>query len=413
MAGRPPLAVGALGNVTAWKDGEVWRARARTRTAGGEVKRLFASGRSEGEVRAALETKADAHAFSAKEMSFDVTLSELLEMWLDDKSGEIKSQSVQQYRDTVRWLRPVAGSLSVADLTPARITQLLKVIGEDHSENKRRLARGALKAALQFPVEAGLLPHNPILSVRKERRRRQPLPTALNVEQVEALRHAIAAREERVRRYAGAVAAQHLRWVVEIQLGSGLRISEVLALRHRDVDLHEGVLSVTATMVEDDEYHLIRQDELKGRDQARVIELPRFAIAALEEARASCLDVPSRLPQAPALPGRGPSHINPRSIRRALRNARAHEALGLSLASTGMEPDEVIPHLLRRTAATLVAQATGSLEQASTMIGHSHIATTRTSYAGAAYRRVGSASILDRILGDSWGSANEKDPVAQ
>jgi hypothetical protein len=39
MAGRPPLAVGALGNVTAWKDGEVWRARARTRTAGGEVKR--------------------------------------------------------------------------------------------------------------------------------------------------------------------------------------------------------------------------------------------------------------------------------------------------------------------------------------------------------------------------------------
>ena len=189
-----------------------------------------------------------------------------------------------------------------------------------------------------------------------------------------------------------------LRWATEVQLGSGLRISEVLALRHMDVDLQAGTIDVTGTMVDDDEWHLIRQDGLKSREQARIIELPSYSMRVLEEARATCRDLQSRLPTAPALPGTRGNHLYPRNVRRALRLLRVHPEMAEALAETGVAPEQLKPHTLRRTAATLVGQVTGNLEGSQLMLGHADMKTTRDFYAGAAYRRVGSAAILDTLL---------------
>ena len=162
-------------------------------------------------------------------------------------------------------------------------------------------------------------------------------------------------------------------------------------------------MSVNGTLVDDDEWQVVRQSELKSRDQARIIEAPRFVLVALTEARATRERLTDRLPNAPALQSRAGTWIAPRNLRRAFRELRSDPELIDALRDTGIEPDRLTHHVLRRTAATLWAKHHGNLRAAQDVLGHSDIRTTRDSYAGEAYRVVGDASVLDRILGD--GSA--------
>jgi site-specific recombinase XerC len=151
-------------------------------------------------------------------------------------------------------------------------------------------------------------------------------------------------------------------------------------------------------MVDDEDWQYVRQEELKSREQARLIQLPRFALAALNEAHASQTDG-NRGPMAPAIQGRAHGKfIAPRNVRRSLRDLRTDPELGEALAVTGLTQEVLIPHVLRRTAATLVAKSTGNLRASRELLGHADENTTRRSYAGEAYQVVGSAALLDDIL---------------
>lgn len=138
-------------------------------------------------------------------------------------------------------------------------------------------------------------------------------------------------REAGVAKHGGPAGARIHRWVVELMLASGLRISEVCALRNMDVDLQAGTIAITGTMIEDEHYILIRQDELKARDQARIIKLPRYGCNVLHEARSAQETIPSRLPQSPALHGRRGNTLDPRKIRIPLKAYKI----------TGVEKSEV------------------------------------------------------------------------
>lgn len=82
-----------------------------------------------------------------------------------------------------------------------------------------------------------------------------------------------------------------------------------------------------------------------------------------------------------------------------MRTLRSDEQLVEVFTATGIDIKELTPHLLRRTAATLVAIHSGNLSDAQALLGHSDLRTTRAHYAGSAYTTVGSATALDKILG--------------
>lgn len=398
MAGRKPIRPGAIGSIQISVAGEGVRGRARTRDGGGTLHRLSATAATPEGVRTLLEKRAAALAFSANRITADTKMSLLLGLWLDESKLRVKHQTQRVYADTVRWLVPLVGALSPEELDAQRLREILGVVRTARSISAESQARVALKGALGLASEVGAIPYNPIVGLRRIRNRKS-VPISLSVEQVAVLRAAIERREQRIRSDSGAT-ARNLRWAFEVQLGLGLRLGEVLALRNMDNDFIAGRVSVNGTLVDDEAWHVVRQPELKSRDQARIIEAPRFVLAALAEARATRDDLMSRLPDAPALQSRAGTWIAPRNLRRAFRELRNDAELVEALAASGIERHQLTHHVLRRTAATLLAKHHGNLRAAQDMLGHSDIRTTRDSYAGEAYRVVGDATVLDHILGD-------------
>ena len=137
------------------------------------------------------------------------------------------------------------------------------------------------------------------------------------------------------------------RAMLELFYSSGLRLSELCALRWRELDLAEGLVQVTG----------------KGNKQ-RVVPVGSQARAALAAWRA---DVASAAPTAPVFPGRGNAPISPRAVQLRLRAAAKAQGVW----------KRVHPHLLRHSFASHVLESSGDLRGVQELLGHADIATTQ------------------------------------
>ena len=135
------------------------------------------------------------------------------------------------------------------------------------------------------------------------------------------------------------------RALLELFYSSGLRLSELCALRWRDLQLAEGLVTVLG----------------KGSRQ-RTVPVGSHARAALAAWRAE--QRPS--PAAPVFPGRnGP--ITPRAVQLRLRQLAQRQGLF----------KRVHPHLLRHSFASHVLESSGDLRGVQELLGHADIATTQ------------------------------------
>ena len=135
------------------------------------------------------------------------------------------------------------------------------------------------------------------------------------------------------------------RALLELFYSSGLRLSELCALRWRDLDLDGGLVSVLG----------------KGRKQ-RSVPVGSHARAALAHWR----DDQRPASDAPVFPGRnGP--ITPRAVQLRLRQLAQRQGLF----------KRVHPHLLRHSFASHVLESSGDLRGVQELLGHADIATTQ------------------------------------
>ena len=135
------------------------------------------------------------------------------------------------------------------------------------------------------------------------------------------------------------------RALLELFYSSGLRLSELCALRWRDLDLDDGLVTVLG----------------KGGKQ-RAVPLGSFARNALREWRAST----GAGNDAPVFPGRnGP--ITPRAVQYRLRQLAQRQGLF----------KRVHPHLLRHSFASHVLESSGDLRGVQELLGHADISTTQ------------------------------------
>ena len=137
------------------------------------------------------------------------------------------------------------------------------------------------------------------------------------------------------------------RALLELFYSSGLRLSELCALRWRDLDLADGLVTVLG----------------KGRKQ-RSVPVGSHARAALTAWRAGGLPPPAS--DAPVFPGRnGP--ITPRAVQLRMRQLAQRQGLF----------KRVHPHLLRHSFASHVLESSGDLRGVQELLGHADIATTQ------------------------------------
>jgi integrase/recombinase XerC len=231
---------------------------------------------------------------------------------------------------------------------PGAGVQSLKDVGAEHlrsfiaGEHRRGLAPSslqrrlsALRSLFRHLVARGAVAGNPAQGLRAPKAARK-LPQVLDPDEtaqlVEVATDTPIGRRDRA--------------ILELFYSSGLRLSELCALRWRELDLTEGLVHVTG----------------KGNKQ-RVVPVGSHARAALSAWRA---DNPSA-PTAPVFPGRGNAPISPRAVQMRLRAAAKAQGVW----------KRVHPHLLRHSFASHVLESSGDLRGVQELLGHADIATTQ------------------------------------
>jgi len=166
----------------------------------------------------------------------------------------------------------------VGDATPGRLNAVIRSIRQAHGANMARHGRTILRGALQIAVLDDVLAANPVAQVSRIESDRKPKGApALDVAQLRELLGNLRASE--------ASPAADLVDPITLFIATGLRRSELLALRWVDFDQQAGTITVSGKIARISGEGLKRLDSGKTDSSARTVQLPEFAITALVERR--------------------------------------------------------------------------------------------------------------------------------
>ncbi len=198
---------------------------------------------------------------------------------------------------------------------------------------QRRLS--ACRSFYQWLLKHGRIAASPAAGIRAPKAPRK-LPQVLDVDEAVQL----------VELPTDAPLGVRDRAILELFYSSGLRLSELCALRWRDLDLADGLVTVLG----------------KGSKQ-RSVPVGSHARKALDDWRRES----QGQPDAPVFPGRGGATITPRAVQIRLRQLAQRQGLF----------KRVHPHLLRHSFASHVLESSGDLRGVQELLGHADIATTQ------------------------------------
>jgi integrase/recombinase XerD len=268
-----------------------------------------------------------------------------------------------QFHQFVMTERPYTSSWARVDTLLLQAFLLdLKARGYSTASIARKIA--ALKSFYYYLTEKRLMATNPTLQLEPPRVNKQP-PRALTEAQVTALLAAPAEPSQKGLRD---------RAMLEVMYSTGIRVTELVTLDVRDVDLEAGSLRIGSGARE------------------RYVPLTERAQLALHE-----YITRSRSGYG-ALLDEGPLFVNPRG--EALTRQGVWLILKQYVAQAGIETP-VTPHSLRHSfAAHRLAQGS-SLQDIQRMLGHAHLSTTQV------YNRSRPAALTDGL---PHGTGDTREP---
>ena len=226
-----------------------------------------------------------------------------------------------------------------SDVATLHAEQLRAFVAAEHRRGlspkslQRRLS--ACRSFYAWLLKQGRIAASPAASIRSPKAPRK-LPQVLDPDEAKAL----------VEVPTDAPLGLRDRALLELFYSSGLRLSELCALRWRDLDLGDALVNVLG----------------KGNKQ-RSVPLGSHARAALAEWRAST----GAANDAHVVPGRGGGAITPRAVQLRMRQLAQQQGLF----------KRVHPHLLRHSFASHILESSGDLRGVQELLGHADIATTQ------------------------------------
>jgi integrase len=229
-------------------------------------------------------------------------------------------------------------------------------MAEDVGPASSKLCKTVLSGIRSLAVRHGALPANPPREVSKIATE-APDVRALSAEEVRALRAQLRADKKAGR--------GDLPDVVNVTLGTGARVGEVLAMRWSDIDLDQGTVPVTGTITRIKGQGLTRQDTTKGKKVTK-LKLPPFAIALLLRRSVN------------GLPG-GPWDVVFPTAGGGLRGVATVEHQWRKYRERHPEWKWVVPHTFRKTVGTAIDRASSSADAAA-QLTHSSDAVTKRHY---------------------------------
>lgn len=251
----------------------------------------------------------------------------------------MSAHTLDAYRRDLDALVAWTAAQGIDDLATVHTEQLRAFIAAEHRRGlspkslQRRLS--ACRSCYQWLLKHGRIAASPAAGIRAPKAPRK-LPQVLDVDEAVQL----------VELPTDAPLGVRDRAILELFYSSGLRLSELCALRWRDLDLADGLVTVLG----------------KGSKQ-RSVPVGSHARKALDDWRRES----QGQPDAPVFPGRGGATITPRAVQ--IRLQRLAQRQGLF--------KRVHPHLLRHSFASHVLESSGDLRGVQELLGHADIATTQ------------------------------------
>lgn len=394
--GRPPLRIGAHGKITRTSlGGGIWLARCRFRDDDGVVRiveRQTPAGRDDryGKLAedALLEAIEDRRTPTNSEIDGSTRVAALCRMHLQRLEEDGRSSvTLDTYRFAVEKLEKKIGALRVEEADGGRIDKAIRAMRQDHGATMARQAKTVLRGALQLAVLAGALDRNPVSDVsRIESKSRPKGAAAVTAEQLVALlvdiRHSDAKYDQ------GRTLAEYCRDAdladpITMFVGTGMRRSELMALRWADVDDTAKVARIHAKVVRVKGVGLVRVEDTKTDAGARFIPLPEFVMSML---RARSLNPPPSDDKV-IFPSSSGTLRDPSNFGKQWRKVR--EQFGLPETSS---------HSFRKSLATLIDDASLSARVGADHLGHAHVSMTQDRYFGRGRQHPEVAAMLDRTL---------------
>lgn len=189
------------------------------------------------------------------------TFREQAEKWLNAVGGELASSTLYGYRKMLRsHVYPVIGDMKIKEIVYSDLAKLLSDV-EWGSMKSRNNTATVIRRPFDLAYVDGVIDKNPADRLRNVKAQKEP-PDPFSLDEVNRI---IAAMLDRDPAYAN---------YFEFAFFTGMRTSELLALRWSDIDWNLGVARVSRAKVDGEE---------KGTKTARArdIELNSRAIAAL------------------------------------------------------------------------------------------------------------------------------------
>lgn len=368
---RPRTPIGTFGKIShrRIKKG-VCQARARYRDWDGKLRAVQCTGATKAAAELALKRKLSERSLfqpGFAGLSADSTFAKLVDYWLEDMEVEDRLSRTTRnlYERNMRTLvAPSFAELTLREIGVARCDYFLKQLAKQ-SYNRARQARVVLRLALGLAVRHEVIPRNPMDHVSRLRRPART-PDAFEDSEIELIREAVRDWEER-KIVAGPKPDGQLGQIVEVLLGTSVRIGEVLAIRIRDLNLRGAIptVRITGTIVSRKGESTHRQDHPKTSRSVRTIALPQFAVAAIRARLKKRLSID---PDALLFCNRNGDPLTTNNVRRRLRDVM--EKAGLN---------GVTPHRFRRTGATAINKA-GGIDLAAELLGHTDSRITAQHY---------------------------------
>ena len=287
----------------------------------------------------------------------DILFTAWIELWLEQKKNEVRLTSWETYRYYIRkYIHPFFEplGLKLTEVNPQHIQDFYNLhIKAGLSPSSVHCYSKVLQGALKEAYWKELIPSNPAERATRPKRNRYE-GKAYTAKQAQKLLAVIQGRS--------------IEAVVKLALFYGLRRSEAIGLRWRDIDFETDTILICNTIVSQDT--VVEQELTKTRSSRRTLHIPA-------DVKTYLLDLKAEQDKRRRRMGRG---YHPGDYVCCQEDGNPFNPNYVTIRFKQILEEEGLPpirfHDLRHTAASLLIEQGVMLVQVSKLLGHEKISTT-------------------------------------
>ncbi len=392
---RPPLPLGAHGEIHARETANGWFAECYYRGYDGRTRRVQRRGNTEARakriLKAAIAGMVEAgHTSGSPGLKPHSRVREAAELWLKSITADRASTTIAAYRCRLNSLvLPTIGDLLLREVDAATLDALMYALRERGlAPYTLSTARCVLGGIFGYATKHRAIRFNPVRDMSSLDRTSHKAVRALTPAERAELLAGLDADPVAVHR--------DLPDLVRFMLATGMRLGEAIGVRWCDVDLERKLVRVTGNIVSVPGRGLVRRGG-KTAAALRTIPLAQFVVTRLK-ARLAAYAPGEVEPRSPVFPNTLGAWQDPSWVTRVIREYRtAHDCPWLT------------SHIFRKTAATILKEQGWDALQIANFLGHTKVSLTQDVYLGRDDPDPAMGEALDRALGTEDDTEDGED----